>query len=147
MQRFFLITVVLVCSLAFAISAFAADQFPQVYPKSGYIVKEREKLGGSGEGKALCEYAFTRDKALADQAVKEVAWLTLPPGVTIGVHGHEKNEDVYIIISGQGVFIVADGKEIPIKAGDTTITRKGESHGVRNTGTEPMVILNVLAQQ
>lgn len=147
MRKFFLITVVLMCSLVFGISAFAADEFPQVYPKSSYIAKEREKLGGTGEGKVLCEYAFPRDKALADQAVKEIAWLTLPSGATIGVHGHEKNEDAYIIIAGHGVFIGADGKEIPVKAGDTTIARKGESHGIKNTGTEPMVILDVVAQQ
>lgn len=147
MRRFFLLTAVLVCSLAFAFSAFAADEFPQVYPKSGYIVKEREKLGGTGEGKVLCEYAFPRDKALADQAIKEIAWLTLPPGASIGVHGHVKNEDAYIVISGQGVFIVADGTEIPVKAGDTTIARKGESHGIKNTGTEPMVVLDVIAEQ
>lgn len=147
MRKLFVITVILVCSLAFALSAFAAKEFPQVYPKSSYIVKEREKLGRTGEGKVLCEYAFPRDKALADQAIKEIAWLTLPPGATIGVHGHEKNEDAYIIISGHGVFIGADGKEIPIQAGDTTIARKGESHGVKNTGTGPLVILDVVAQQ
>lgn len=147
MRKILLLTTVLVCSLAFAASAFAANEFPQVYPKSGYIVKEREKLGGTGEGKVLCEYAFPRDKALADQAVKEIAWLTLPPGASIGVHGHVKNEDAYIVISGQGVFIVADGTEIPVKAGDTTIARKGESHGIKNTGTEPMVILDVIAEQ
>lgn len=146
-MKLFLIAVVLICSVAFAISGFAADDFPQVYPKAGYIVKEREKLGRTGEGKVLCEYAFLRNKALADQAVKEISWLTLPPGASIGVHGHEKNEDAYIVISGHGVFIGADGKEISVKAGDTTIARKGESHGIKNTGTEPMVILDVVAQQ
>lgn len=147
MRKILLVTTALVCGLAFAFPAFAADEFPQVYPKSGYIVKEREKLGGTGEGKVLCEYAFPRDKALPDQAIKEIAWLTLPPGASIGVHGHVKNEDAYIVISGQGVFIVADGTEIPVKAGDTTIARKGESHGIKNTGAEPMVILDVIAEQ
>lgn len=147
MRKFILLAGVVLCGLTFTCSAFAADEFPQVYPKSQYVVKEREKLGGAGEGKAHCEYAFPRDKALADQAVKEVAWLTLPPGASISVHKHEKNEDVYIVISGNGVFIGADGKEIPVSAKDTTIARKGESHGMKNTGATPLVILNVLAQQ
>lgn len=147
MRKLFLAAIVVVSCLVFAGPVFAADDFPQVYPKSGYVVKEREKLGGTGVGKVHCEYVFPRDKALADQAVKEIAWLTLPPGASIGVHKHEKNEDAYIVISGSGVFIGGDGKEIPVKAGDTTIARKGEAHGMKNTGTEPMVILDVIAQQ
>ncbi|SBW09438.1 Cupin domain-containing protein [uncultured delta proteobacterium] len=147
MRKVFVAVTALVCCLAFTGAAFAADDFPQVYPKSGYVVKEREKLGGTGEGKVHCEYAFPRDKALADQAVKEIAWLTLPPGASIGVHKHDKNEDAYIVVSGSGVFIGGDGKEIPVKAGDTTIARKGEAHGMKNTGTEPLVILDVIAQQ
>ena len=147
MRKTFLFAVIALSFIAFAGIALAADDFPQVYPKSAYIVKDREKLGGTGEGIIHCEYAFPRDKALADQAVKEIAWLTLPPGASIGVHKHEKNEDAYIVISGSGVFIGGDGKEIPVKAGDVTIARKGESHGMRNTGTEPLVILDVIAQQ
>jgi mannose-6-phosphate isomerase-like protein (cupin superfamily) len=115
--------------------------------KKDYVVKDREKLGGTGLGTVHCEYAFPRDKALPDQAVKEVAWLTLPPGASIGVHKHEKNEDAYIVVSGSGVFVTADGTETPVKAGDVTIARKGESHGMKNTGNEPLVILDVIAQQ
>jgi mannose-6-phosphate isomerase-like protein (cupin superfamily) len=141
------IAVFVLGSIAIAGIAIAADAFPQVYPKSGYTVKEREKLGGTGLGTVRCEYAFPRDKALPDQAMKEIAWLILPPGASIGVHKHENNEDAYIVISGSGVFIGADNKEIPVKGGDVTIARKGESHGMRNTGTEPLVILDVIAQQ
>jgi mannose-6-phosphate isomerase-like protein (cupin superfamily) len=138
--------IVAACCLAFAGSALAGD-FPQVYQKKDYIVKDREKLGGTGLGTVHCEYAFPRDKALSDQAIKEIAWLTLPPGATIGVHKHEINEDAYIVVSGSGVFIGSDGKEIPVQAGDVTIARKGESHSMKNTGKEPLVILDVIAQQ
>ena len=147
MHRIFCTATTILCCIMFAGSVFAADAYPQVYPQSGFVVKDRGKMGGTGEGIGHCEYAFTRDKAAADQAVKEVSWLTLPPGASIGVHKHEKNEDVYVITSGSGVMIDAAGKETPVKAGDVTIARKGEAHGMRNTGTAPLVILNVLAQQ
>ena len=147
MRKSFFVSVVLVCCFAFLGSALAAGPFPQVYTKDAYIVMERDKLGGTGVGTVHCEYAFPRDKALPDQAIKEIAWLTLPPGASIGVHKHENNEDAYIVISGNGVFIGGDGKEIPVKAGDTTIARKGEAHGMKNTGNEPLVILDVIAQQ
>lgn len=146
-MRKLMVVLVVLCGVVFCGPALAADDFPQVYKRSDHIVKDREKLGGTGEGKVHCEYAFPRDKALKDQAVKEIAWLTLPPGASIGVHAHKDNEDAYIVISGSGVFIGADGKEIPVKAGDTTIARKGESHGMKNTGKEPLVILDVIAQQ
>ena len=146
MRNTFVTTIITVCGLFFAGSTLA-QEFPQVYAKKDYVVKDREKLGGTGLGTVHCEYAFPRDKALPDQAVKEVAWLTLPPGATIGVHKHEKNEDAYIVVSGSGVFVAADRTETPVKAGDVTIARKGESHGMKNTGNEPLVILDVIAQQ
>jgi len=93
------------------------------------------------------EYAFTRDKALKDQAVKEISWLRLMPGDSIGYHPHVTNEDVYVIVSGEGSFKDKDGKDKPVKAGDITIVRKGESHGIANTGKEPLVILDVIAEQ
>ncbi|GHU28471.1 mannose-1-phosphate guanylyltransferase [Betaproteobacteria bacterium] len=146
MRSTFVTTIIAACGLFFA-SSTLAQEFPQVYAKKDYVVKDREKLGGTGLGTVHCEYAFPRDKALTDQAVKEVAWLTLPPGASIGVHKHEKNEDAYIVVSGSGVFVAADGTETPVKAGDVTIARKGESHGMKNTGNEPLVILDVIAQQ
>ena len=147
MRKILLLAVFALSCVAIPGAAFAADAFPQVYPQSGFDVKSREKLGGTGLGTVRCEYAFPRTNALPDQAVKEIAWLILPPGASIGVHKHEKNEDAYIVVSGTGVFIGADGKEIPVKARDVTIARKGESHGMKNTGKEPLVILDVIAQQ
>lgn len=147
MRKFVLVAATVLCCTVFSGSAIASDTFPQVYPESGFTVKERDKLGRTGVGMARCEYAFTRDKALADQAVKEISWLKLEPGTTIGVHKHDKNEDVYVIVSGSGLFIDEAGKETPIKGGDVTIARKSEAHGIKNTGKETLVILNVLAQQ
>ncbi|MDR1826695.1 MAG: cupin domain-containing protein [Methylobacteriaceae bacterium] len=146
MQKSMIVTVAALFSLGLAGSA-AAQDFPQVYPKEGYSTAEKEKLGGTGLGTVHAEYAFPRDKALPDQAMKEIAWLTLPPGASIGVHKHDQNEDAYIILSGSGTFTGSDGKEVAVKAGDTTIARKGEAHGLKNTGTEPLVILDVIAQQ
>ena len=100
-----------------------------------------------GHGTVHGEYAFTRDKALKDQAIKEVSWLRLDPGDSIGYHQHVTNEDVYVIVSGEGVFKDKDGKDKPVKAGDVTIVRKGESHGIANSGKEPLVFVDIIAEQ
>lgn len=127
---------------AVACGAARAD----VFPKEALIKGERKEVAG-GHGILHAEYAFTRDKALKEQAVKEVSWLRLEPGDSVGYHQHVTNEDVYVIVSGEGVFKDKDGKDKPVKAGDIMIVRKGESHGIANVGKEPLVFIDFIAEQ
>ena len=133
--------------LAATIAAVAcATARADVFPKETLIKVERKDVAG-GHGSVFTEYAFTRDKALKDQAIKEVSWLRIMPGDSIGYHQHVTNEDTYVIVSGEGVFKDKDGKDKPVKAGDVTIVRKGESHGIANTGKVPLVFVDVIAEQ
>ena len=118
----------------------------EVYAKESLIKANKDKAGG-GTGVLLGEYAFTRDKAQKDEAIKEISWLTLKPGDSIGYHKHITNEDTYIIVSGTGIFKDKDGRDVPVKAGDVTIVRKNESHGLLATGSEPLVFVDVIAEQ
>lgn len=129
-----------------ALSLAATPALADVFTKEELIKVNKEAAGG-GKGTLMGEYAFTRDKALKDQAIKEISWLTLKPGDSIGYHKHTTNEDTYIIISGRGTFKDKDGRDVPVKAGDVTIVRKNESHGLTNTGTEPLVFVDVIAEQ
>ena len=134
---------VLIAAGALLVSAKAHSE---VYAKESMLKAQRDKAGG-GVGVLHAEYAFTRDKAKKDEAIKEIAWLSLKPGDSIGYHLHTTNEDTYIIVSGTGLFKDKDGKEVPVKAGDVTIVRKNESHGLTATGTEPLVFIDVIAEQ
>ncbi len=78
---------------------------------------------------------------------KEVSWLRLDPGDSVGCHQHVTNEDVYVIVSGEGIFKDKGGKDKAVKSGDIMIVRKGESHGIANTGKEPLVFVDVSAEQ
>lgn len=83
----------------------------------------------------------------ADQdAFKEIGWLTLPPGASIGQHKHTGNEDVYIIVSGKGLFTDSTGKQTQVGAGDITIARPGQSHALKNIGKKPLVFLDLIAE-
>ena len=117
-----------------------------VFPKESQLKADRVKAAG-GIGTLAGTYAFTRDKATKDQAIKEISWLTLQPGDSIGYHPHVTNEDTYVIVSGTGTFKDKDGKDYPVKPGDVTIVRKGESHGIANTGSVPLVFVDVIAEQ
>jgi len=131
---------------AIVLALAATPALADVFTKEELIKANKESAGG-GKGTLIGEYAFTRDKALKDHAIKEISWLTLQPGDSIGFHKHTTNEDTYIIISGRGTFRDKDGKDVPVKPGDVTIVRKGESHGLVNSGTEPLVFVDVIAEQ
>lgn len=118
----------------------------QLYPKDTLKTWNRDKVAG-GEGTLYGQFSFTRNDSPAGDAIKEIGWMTLQPGASIGMHKHEVNEDAYIIISGSGVFTDSAGKETHVKGGDITIARKGDSHALKNNGTEPLIFLDVVAQQ
>ncbi|MDR1081182.1 MAG: cupin domain-containing protein [Deltaproteobacteria bacterium] len=69
---------------------------------------------------------------------------TLEPGASIGVHAHDADEEVYLVLSGSGEYTDSDGRAYPVGAGDFTLTRQGESHGLRNTGAEPLTFAAVI---
>ena len=84
--------------------------------------------------------------AKPEQAIKEIGWMRLDKGASIGLHKHGVNEDAYIIISGEGIFTDGDGNETVVHAGDITIARAGQSHALRNEKDEPLIFLDVIAQ-
>ena len=58
-----------------------------------------------------------------------------------GIGYHQQTEDgYYYVLSGQGVMTL-DGKEVPVGPGAAILTRTGSSHGLKQTGTEDLVIL------
>ena len=98
--------------------------------------EKKEKLGGSGLGAA---YKFAAPIPDMDGAFTMVARLELEPGASIGYHKHAENEEVYVIISGEGVYC-EENKEEPAKAGDIFLCRKGNSHSLKNTGAGKRVL-------
>ncbi|MDR2695698.1 MAG: cupin domain-containing protein [Deltaproteobacteria bacterium] len=140
----FILAVLLVPAL---IVPAAAAEPQQLYAKEQSIVWDREKVGKDGVGTLFGKYPFNRNTAAKEFIIKEVGWMTLQPGASIGMHKHETNEDAYIILSGEGTFIDSDGKEYKVKAGDTTIARKGQSHALLNTGKEALVFLDIVAER
>ena len=71
----------------------------------------------------------------------------LIPGASIGMHTHKDNEDVYVIVSGEGTFTDSDGKKTVVHDGDITIARPGDSHALANTGKAPLIFLNFIGKK
>ena len=64
----------------------------------------------------------------------------LAPGVSVGRHAHASDEEeFYLILAGEGTMW-RDGETFAVRAGDLIRNRPGGSHGLVNSGTEPLRI-------
>ncbi len=66
------------------------------------------------------------------------------PGQEHALHAHEGMDKVYQVIEGQGLFLL-EGDEVPMQAGVLLVPPEGVPHGIRNTGTERLLVLAILA--
>ena len=66
------------------------------------------------------------------------------PGQEHRLHAHSGMDKVYHVLAGRGVFLL-EGREEPMAAGTMLIAPEGKLHGIRNTGTERLLVLAILA--
>ena len=114
--------------------------------KSSELVNVVVENPRGGPGKMDCFFAFQMGKSPEGSAFQVVATQILEPGSGVGYHQHADNEELYVILSGQGVFIDNGNVEKPVGPGDVTLTLKGEWHGITNTGSEPLKFLGVIVK-
>lgn len=62
-----------------------------------------------------------------------------PTGTTTG-HSHDDMEEIYYVLSGEGIMVVGDD-EYPIKPGDALYVPPGEFHTTKQTGILPLTVL------
>lgn len=75
----------------------------------------------------------------------EMSYNTFPPGVGMPfLHAHKENEEVYLVISGQGEFMV-DETIFPIQEGSVVRVAPAGARAYRNTGTDALhfIVLQV----
>ncbi len=66
------------------------------------------------------------------------------PGQEHKLHAHTGMDKVYHVLEGEGLFLL-EGREAPMRAGTLLVAPEGAPHGIRNTGTERLLVLAVLA--
>ncbi len=92
--------------------------------------------GGAGEAVVRTAVSDTMGRILT---------LTLPVGASIGTHTHTGNCEIIHVLSGSGVCH-DDGAEVVLSAGMTHYCPEGHTHGIYNTGAEPLVLLGILPE-
>ncbi|HPX29267.1 MAG TPA: cupin domain-containing protein [Sphaerochaeta sp.] len=99
----------------------------------------RSKMrGGSGEA----HFTYLMDANEVPHA-RLFSTITLEPGSSIGEHTHTGEIEYYWILQGEGIVTERDGEKI-VKKGDLVITGGGESHAIRNEGSEPLRFLALI---
>lgn len=69
--------------------------------------------------------------------LKFLYYSVLPPGTSIGYHGHREDEEIYIILEGTGLMTI-NGTETRVGPGDIVVNKPWWKHGLLNDGSEPI---------
>lgn len=83
---------------------------------------------------------------VGDTDRSQAAMMTLQPNQETGgpTNAHANSDQWLFIISGQGQATI-DGQTYDLKSGMLVLIEPGEPHKIANTGSEPLVTVNVYA--
>ncbi len=79
----------------------------------------------------------------APDSAMTITRVTMAPGAVSSRHSHARAEQIWIVEAGEGALLLAGGEQAPLKTGDIVRTPAGDTHGVENTGREPLVYLAI----
>ncbi|GGN52522.1 cupin domain-containing protein [Oceanobacillus indicireducens] len=108
--------------------------------KRSNTVESVENLHG-GKGIVDLSRKLTKEDQIA--GLDMFAEVSIPVGGSIGFHSHDKDAEAYYIVEGTGNFQDDEG-EHAVSKGDLCIITRGGSHGLINTGDEPLKIIAVV---
>ena len=119
----------------------AAPVPPDRAVAGGYVLERdaevaREEPGTHKGGGQTIGYSFFKDTPKLGMVFRKRA---LKPGSGIGYHEQQEDE-IYYVLSGRGIMTI-DGKPIEVGPGTAVLTRPGSSHGLKQVGSEDLVIM------
>jgi mannose-6-phosphate isomerase-like protein (cupin superfamily) len=132
------LVVLTVCACAVAIPTAARQD--AVKP-GGYVIQrdaevaEQQPGPHQGGGQTIGHSFFGKVPNLELVFRKRV----LKPGAAIGYHKQAEDE-IYYVLSGRGRMTL-DGQDYDVGPGTAILTRTGSSHGLKQVGTEDLVII------
>ena len=119
---------------AWALPAISAQQGGYVLERDSQVAKQ-EPGTHNGGGQTIGYSFFSKTPKLGLVFRKRA----FRPGSAIGYH-LQKEDEIYYVLSGRGMMTV-DGKAFEVGPGDAVLTRPGSSHGLKQVGSEDLVIL------
>jgi mannose-6-phosphate isomerase-like protein (cupin superfamily) len=83
----------------------------------------------------------------SDEYTLSSVW-SLGPGEEIFPHQHPSSDDVWVILEGEGEYWMEKGAPpCRLKKGMVAVAPARHAHGVRNTGSEPLLFVSITAPQ
>jgi mannose-6-phosphate isomerase-like protein (cupin superfamily) len=109
--------------------------------RGGYVLERdaevaKEEPGTHNGGGMSTGYSFFAKTPKLGLVFRKRA---LHPGAGIGYH-EQTEDEIYYVLSGRGTMTI-DDKSFEVKPGDAILTRPGSSHGLKQVGTDDLVIL------
>jgi mannose-6-phosphate isomerase-like protein (cupin superfamily) len=89
------------------------------------------------DGSEIRELLAHRNSCIRNQSLAEAR---LPPGASTTLHYHPRAEEIYYIVSGQGLMRL-DHQTQTVGPGDAIAIPPGRVHQITNTGSEPLTFL------
>lgn len=106
-----------------------------------YCSETRTEMKG-GPGAVTLQHYFKKEE-FGGSHFRVCAKLILPPGAGIGLHPHDGEDEVYIVV--KGVATVNDnGVTAEVHPGDTVLTGKGTAHSLTNCGQETLEVIAIV---
>ena len=131
----------IICVLAGVVIGAAGVVGAQHATKGGYIIERdaevaKNEPGTHNGGGETVGYSFFAKAPNMPFVFRKRA---LKPGSGIGYH-EQKEDEVYYVLSGKGAMTL-DGKQVDVVPGTAVLTRPGSSHGLKQMGSEDLVIM------
>jgi len=81
-------------------------------------------------------------EVLQDAPKFKVKRICVNPGKRLSLQMHGKRDELWTIVGGEG-FIELDHLKLSVEYGDTVDIRRGQQHRIMNTGTKPLIFIEV----
>ena len=109
------------------------SHYRQVFNLDQLPLDEVQAHGGAGK------ILFNRAREAGDFSGpwNFIDYAVLPPGSSIGRHTHGANEELYLVLEGEGLMHL-DGREFRVRPGSVVLNRPGGTHGLCNDGKDPL---------
>jgi quercetin dioxygenase-like cupin family protein len=97
-----------------------------------YELSLKENMRG-GDGTVKITGLLTKEEL--NEKGRLFGVIRLEPGCSIGYHIHEGESEIFHVLCGSALYN-DNGTEITINAGDTTVTKPGEGHSIKNPSAD-----------
>lgn len=88
------------------------------------------------------ERPWGRFEVLTEADTHKVKRITVNPGHRLSYQYHHHRSEHWVVVAGSGV-VIRDDDVIPVTANESVHIPAGAKHRIENTGTEPLVFIEV----